>query len=505
MDWQQHLLETALLGTDKRQVSNETLPPALNEVAAGITTTDQEEYFLQVASLAFNFRQCGAMPASREKLIGGNDPSPVSKADTEVQPYCTAQSMLVLKDILEEENMALLQFWLEQCAIKEQLVQPDLLPEILSAAVQYKKLQPLTAACAGKRGEWLSRFNPLWNFSVVTSLEELWQTGNPEQRKQALRTWRASDPSLGREWLVQTWPQEDANTKTDLLGILTSRISESDIAFLEGLSTEKSKKVKDLALKLLKLIPTSSIVQQYQQVLQQAVVLKREKSMLGILSKVSLQLALPAAIDDVVFKSGIEKLSNSKGLTDDEFVIYQLAQVVPPAFWEQQLGYEPGGVIELLKVDRSGQKLLPAIVSSIVTQADARWAEAIMDYCMEEGSAFYAEIIPLLPAKLREGYMLQFFDGYPDIIIDQATRLQELWSTELSRRIFQHTAKNHYQYNRSFYSQYIRHIPAAIQQELHLFAPEQEYLRSVWNNTSALISQLLQLKIRTVQSFNALK
>jgi Family of unknown function (DUF5691) len=374
------------------------------------------------------------------------------------------------------------------------------LPEILSVGEQYKKLQPAIAACAGQRGVWLSRFNPAWHFSTTATDKELWQTGTPEQRKAVLVQVRATHPDEARAWLEETWPQEDANTKTELLALLANQIGAADIPFLERQATEKSKKVKDQAMKLLKLIPSSAVVQQYLQVLRESVVLKKEKALLGLSSKTVLQLQLPDSVDESIYKTGIDKLSNNKAFTDDEFIIFQLAQVAPPVFWEQQLGLEPAGVIDLLQKHESGKKLLPAIVEALVNNQDERWALAFMQH----SGTFYLDILPLLPVKQQEYYSLKFFDQHADSIIHYAVQRSDEWSLELARRIFEQAVKNPYQYNRTFFNQHIERIPAAIARELDSFRSEVPYQQNTWGNVSTSIHQLIQLKTQTLQSFNAL-
>lgn len=497
MDLWQDILNTALLGTDKRSPATEGLPADLQEAAALITqnkASDKEEQFLQLAALVFNYRQCGVAPLQKES-VG------IEAAPAEERPYCSAHSMQVLKDILDTESIPLLGLWLEQCARKEQLIQPDLLPVVLTLGMQYKKLQPLLGDCCGKRGAWLRGFNPDWKFSIATTNEELWQTGTLEQRKAVLQELRAAQPEQAREWLLQIWAQEDANTRTELLGVLSINISEADIGFLEMLSTDKSKKVKELALQLLKQIPTSAIVQQYQGVLHQAVTLKTEKGLLGLSKKTSLEIELPTGIDESIFKTGVDKLSNNKELTDDEFIVYQLAQVTPLSFWEQQLNSDPEGVIELLQKDKKGKKLLSALIHAVVLRADARWAMAFM----KQSETFYLDILPLLPVDKQEFHSQRFFAQHADSIIDYAVKRTDQWSMSFTELVFQHTAKHPYQYNRQFYHQHIERFPASITDGLHKYAPTEEGYKTMWGNTSSYIIKLMGLKTQLFQSFNAIK
>jgi hypothetical protein len=494
MQYWDHIIHAALLGTDKRALTPTELPPGLAEAATLVqqnTTIDKEEQFLQTIALAFNYRQCGVMPLQKEGIT-------TVKAGEEEKQYGNAQAMQTLKDILDIESHSLLRLWLQHCAGRQRIVVPELVPVLLHAGVQYKTLRTLATTCCGKRGEWLSKFNNEWYFPTNAGNEELWQTGSPDQRKAVLQQLRQTNPAQARNWLQQTWPQEDANTKQELLSLLATNIGEEDISFLESLESEKSKKVKELALRLLKQIPGSPVVQQYQQVLQQAVHLKKEKTLLGLSQHTTLTFQLPATINEAVFKTGIEKLSSSKEFTDDEFMLYQLVQSTPPVFWETHLQLSPADIIQLWQKEATGKKLLPALVNAVTNFKCTNWAIAFM----QNSNVFYIDIIPLLPSPQQELYSIKFMDQFAGSIIEYAVNFNNEWSVELTRAIFKHAAKEVYQYNKAFFNRNIHLIPAAIVPHLDQLAPPEEHLKSQWRNTSEYISRLLHLKTQTIQSFN---
>lgn len=487
------IINTAMMGTDKKQVSIGEVPAGLEEAATIVSENaenDREEKFLQLAALTLSYRQCGVLPLQKElQMIA---------APAEEKAYCNAMALQVLKDIISEESIHLLKFWLQHCYDKQQIILPELVPELLAKGAEQKKLQLLIGACCGKRGEWLAIFNPAWNLSSTQTGEELWQTGTPEQRKEILKQTRVTDPTRAREWLQQTWTQEDVNTKTSLLELLAENACEADIPFLESLATEKSKKVKDIAVQLLKRIPASTIVQMYEKALGLAVVIKREKALLGMMSKTTLQCRLPESIDESIYKTGIDKLSNKKELSDDEYVISQLVQAVPPSFWEKHLEMNPEQIIDLFQKDAAGKKIIPSLVNAITCFHDTKWAF----YFMQHSQVFYIDIIPLLQAQQQEAYSNKFFDKYPDSIIRFATGRETEWGIELTKNIFRYAAKNPYQYNRSFYNQYIHLVPVQVVAELERCTPPEEHLRVMWSNTSEYIINLITLKIQTIKAFN---
>jgi hypothetical protein len=488
MEFWDHIINTALLGTDKRTISISELPEAMAEVATQVqqnNAVDKEEQFLQIASLAFNYRQCGAMPLQKEGVT-------TTRADVEEKKYGSAVAMRTLNDILETDSNSLLQFWLQECVAKEQIVIPDLVPVLFNTAVQQKKLQNLIVACCGKRGEWLSRFNSDWNFSTAATDEELWQTGSPEQRKTVLQQLRQLNPAQAREWLQQSWPQEDANTKVELLPLLSVNISEEDIAFLESCSTEKSKKVKDEALKLLKQIPGSAIIQKYWQAAQQSVTIVHENSK----KQVHIQLA---NIDDSIFKSGIQQLSDQKNVSDESFILYQLFSFIPPEWWEQYFNADPRTIIQLFKKDEAAEKLVPAFGMAAGRFKNITWGRILM----EDVNTFYYDLALLLPGDEREQYLLRYFDHITEMAVKYLTeKVEGEWGLEITKAFLTHTAKSPHQYNKAFYSKHIHHMPVTVLPELEKCAPSEEHLKTYWNNNIGHITKLIQLKIKTIKSFN---
>src|SRR5690349_10682652 len=103
MEFWNTIINTALIGTDKKQVNANELPAALGEPVALIhenPAKDKEEKFLQTAALLLNYRLCGSKPVHREISI--------ATAEAEAKPYCNETGQEVLKDIVLEDNFHLL-------------------------------------------------------------------------------------------------------------------------------------------------------------------------------------------------------------------------------------------------------------------------------------------------------------------------------------------------------------------------------------------------------------
>jgi len=182
MELWNNMINTAMIGTDKKSLGSNDLPVDLVEAGATVlqnNSIDKEEKFLQLASLAFNYRQCGVLPLHKEQIT-------LLAAPAEEKEYCNNNALQVLKDIIDSENIALLQYWLQHCNEKNKIVQPEIVPSLLAIATQQKHLQTAIASSCGKRGEWLAKFNETWAFSTNETAEELWQTGTIEQRKKGI-------------------------------------------------------------------------------------------------------------------------------------------------------------------------------------------------------------------------------------------------------------------------------------------------------------------------------
>ncbi|EHQ27099.1 DUF5691 domain-containing protein [Mucilaginibacter paludis] len=489
----EHIINTAMLGTDKPFPGVADLPEDVAVIAGAIDTNedlDKELKFLQKAAVIYNYRQCGFVAMQKNDL-------PLNAAGPETKPYCSGMAASVLNNILEEDNISLLEFWLTQCSKSNQLFLPDVLPSLLDKAQKQTALQPLVIACGGNRGEWLGRLNPAWNYFTVLPDEELWQTGRPEDRAKALTNTRRAAPDRAREWLQQTWPQENAASKAELLKILKINSSAADLPWLESLLNEKAQKVKDEVMALLKQIPGSSIVRQYEELLSQSVILKREKALLGMMTKISIQLKLPAKVDESIFKSGIQKLTGIKStMTDEEYIIYQLISAIPPVFWEQQFEMGPEQVVQHFA------KYAPSMVGALGMAVSLFKAESWMRYFLQL-DGFYVDFINYLDPPEQEKYLLRLMNSEAKDAIHYALLCNQEWGLTFTAKAVQYMANYPYQYNRTFFNQHIGLIPIAIISQVEKIEPTDANIRQTWEKSKHHLIKLLTLKQQTLRAFNA--
>jgi hypothetical protein len=494
METWNHIINTALLGTEKRVLKKEELTPEVAEYFDLITTQTEtrEDAFLQTASLIYNFRRCGFTPMHKAATS-------ISKAEKEEKRYATESAHSVLYDILETTSNSLFHFWLNQCVQANKIVQPETIPLLFDEGMKNKSVRPLIYNCCGRRGAWLLQFNPHWKYVDTSTDEELWETGSLEQRKNILSKLLKTHPVKARELLQQTWAQESAATRTELLQQVAMNANESDLSFLEEALNDKSVKVKEAAIEILKTIPSSSIVQTYWKVLRSSVELKKEKSLLGLSSKMVMSFLPVRETNEFIYKTGIEKLSSDKNISDQDFLLYQLISSIPPIFLEEHTALQKEDLLRAIQHSANGKYFISAIGRAAIRFKDVDWLRGIIAL---PDSEFYPAALKLLPQKEAEAYALRYLEGENAYQIIQAfSDFETEWSMELSKAILKLTAKSPYQFHKGFYNQLVHLLPVPIINELEKCTPPEEQSRAMWNNLSEYIALLLTLKLQTLKAF----
>ncbi|MBC8110198.1 MAG: hypothetical protein H7Y04_03970, partial [Verrucomicrobia bacterium] len=251
--WNQ-LLNTALLGTDKQNFDNQHLPENLKALLEKNISKDKETDFLRAAILAWQYQRAGQVS---EKLT-----LPQFKpCEPETQTYCPVPAQVVLKTLIDEEelNINLLKLFLQKCHEKNWVAPPEFVVRLLNLAKdkKYKSLQKQLFKLTGKRGEWLAQFKPDWNFVQAVDYAKVWDEGKGQERLEMFVDLRKADPEKARQLLQKTWQQEAYNTKTALVNGFKNNLSQEDEPFLQQIFEEiqiaRTKK-KDVYADLLKTV-----------------------------------------------------------------------------------------------------------------------------------------------------------------------------------------------------------------------------------------------------------
>lgn len=484
MQLKSNVINTALLGTGKKQLDVAGIPPWLQADIENIQATEQDEEsrFIKMASLALNVYRAGLEPAKTGLHADVCPP--------ETLPYCSNRAQNILNDLLTDKYYTLVWFWCLQCSKKQQLVQPDILPRFFEwGLANRKKALPLFTSVIGKRGQWLAKFNPQWQFLQPHEEQHDWETGTLAQRINYLLDLRTTQPALATEKIQQVWNEENAAGRAELLDALKINLTEADESFLQSALNDKSKTVKEKALHLLKQIPASAIIKQYCEILENSIQLKESK-FLGLISKTNITVALSTGSEEI-FKTGIDKLSSDKAISDNDYILAQLISQVPPAFWLRHFKLGIAEVVNLFAVRDELKKFQVAFCNSVLKFGDAEWAKQILTQFNQSN----VQLLTLLPGHERQQFAMGFIRQDLDGVINALTgdEIAE-WSLPLTQKIFSETAQNPHRYTKTFYENISIYLPASILTTLGSIQVEEEWRKNTWNNCIPEIEKLINIK-----------
>ncbi|MEY4903885.1 MAG: hypothetical protein RLZZ292_1700 [Bacteroidota bacterium] len=491
MEFYNAIIKTALLGTERAAIDWSVMPEAIQ---ARQTTLEQqgtkEEQLLGLVALATNYRNAGAspLPYSTETMRAAG------AAEAETVAYCSPHATRLLSRFLGEDNHPLLGFWLRQCIENQRIVLPEHLPKLLEVGRGSLEYRPWITKIMGNRGMWLLGLNPVFKYEKEEITNENRTTflehGTLEQRIKALTLLFDENPSEGRTYLHENWTKAAAKEKVALLQILKNYLGDEDETFLVEQCTNKLQSVKEMAWELLKLLPNSTLINSYKNILVQTFSKKQERKAL-ILSVLKIKLNAPESIDESVFKTGIEKESTHKSFSNPEFWISQLMTQVPPTFLETHLELSADDIAKQFSDDKYLRKFMISLVMATIKFKSQTWATALLKHLDSPN----IELVQLLPKDKQLEQCEKLAAQFPNETMDLLAKAGvEHWSLEYSQQLLQHYAKNVYNVNKNFYKNVIPYIHKDIIKALPSYVPEQEYQKQHWINVSREMEELLELR-----------
>jgi hypothetical protein len=378
---------------------------------------------------------------------------------------------------------------------------PDVLPDLLETGAGQKRFREDILACGGERAGWLIHLNPDWSEYISPKIaeEEIWQTADAEQRSNLLMRLSRTDPEKAREWLMASWPKEDANTKAALLSIWNP--TSADLPFLESLLTDKSKKVREAAFSKLQWIGESNLILQYKDALKARLTLKKEKSLLGLTSKFVLAVQSPPdgrELPPLLVQSGIQKLSSKKEITDEENICFQLMTWIAPDFYTSLWQKSREEIITLFAEDPLGKKLLPALIIAVARHRDQESARLLVRHGIID-----IGLLDLLPEEDQDPQAVKLFQSAPEDAMVYAQRSIKEWGPLLTEAVLRFAAKDNYRYGKGWVDMQIGSIPANTLSLLPKIQPSPDLpgFSAGWPSVSEHLFKLLELKTQTITAF----
>lgn len=496
------LIKTALLGTSRAPVESIDWTEQIHIKLQKYTKNDAETLLLNGATLIFSFQDGGKLfPQSSY---------PVKVAPEEQNPCCSKKAAQLLKRILQENQLTLLQQWLQACHQSQQLPAPGFLPELLDTGRKHVFIRSYIQSIMGERGKWLANMNHEWQY-ILQSQEQIWETGKPEERKQLLVTLRKDNPQAALALLQSSWKSESADLRAEFLTLLEIRLSAQDLPFLEETLLDKSKKVKSTALNLLLLQKESFVVQNIFQAASAMLEVKKGKSFFG-LNGPNLTFML-ASMDQQLAEYGVNLESLDKNFSNEEYYTYELMEVIEPSQWENHFQMEPSAIVKAFLKDDTLVKFIPALIEATVLHQNTQWASVFAE-CLrhskfklpKEKQYLKQEIVRVLSSQDK----IEFFPApWSDLnLIEYLQGCDFPWSMDFSRKALQELYQRYADsgvnpYEKDKIVSLYAYLHSGLLKEKKNYLPPDHERKASWREVLDLLFNALELKISIQLAFKS--
>jgi len=355
--WQE-VVKIALIGTERQALKAIPSDNNLGEILSCLDSSDKEGSLLSAAGAFALYQRAGK--------ISFEQPPKQNRSEEELLD-CSLVSRQHLALILTK-NAQLLPEWLTVAAAAKRRVPSQYLPHLLTLGQKQSNLRALILPVLGKRGYWLAKHNPDWNYVNSEITGKTWETGSKEVRRSLLERLREQDAHTAREQLQKTWKKESGEERASLLAALEINLSMKDEPFLEAALDDKRKHVRDVAAKLLSLLPKSRLCQR----------MIERVSPLIIFNHNSVQVTLPSVCDRETIRDGIDQSRYSSALGEKASLLLQMLCCVPSSFWCHNWGKTPQQLLQVVDGSEWEKMLLEAWATAALKSQDSVFAEVLL-------------------------------------------------------------------------------------------------------------------------------
>lgn len=363
------LMDSALIGTDKKGLEISVILPAIADVLTGDTASQR---LLDAASLT-HFYSKGAVQALTAPINSAIEIS-------ETQPVTTAEQQALLQDILFVEYdwaADLLARWIDRVAVQGYRVNPVQLTRLLQRAEQGQ----LTIAkeqlpVLGTIGKYVAQRFGLMHADVFLSEGEYLLQASPAEMKNYLYRLRKQDRGAFVNCLHQHWGLFSLNDQLDWTRLMRDMPSEAEIAFARQLwendfppkakETANYTRIRTCLAAMLLSQRTASFYRETLEALQQYCA-KQPKGFFSKLLKSGPEksIAIPAAEDtflnETVFHERFGLLVDNpiKQVTEERLQAYfrHLVAILPFQTWATLLECTSEQAFSYFKADPAWQRL----------------------------------------------------------------------------------------------------------------------------------------------------
>jgi hypothetical protein len=444
-NWQE-LLNIALVGTERQELSLTRADDAIGALLEQLDRAEKERSALRAAALLAGYRRAG-FPLRA-------DDSPPPAAEPEDRPRCRPEAAQDLARMLQGEFREALPEWLTLAAQLGRRVPEECLPDLLELGRHHSDLRAAILPVLGRRGRWLAAQNPDWKYALqftlfeeetpeeapdAAGIERRWQIGIRGTRAGLLAHLRRSDPAQGRALVESTWQQDAPEERAAFVKAFTDGLTMDDEPFLESALDDKRREVRREAAELLARLPESRLCLR---------MIARARPLLRLVRPLLkadiLEVTLPEACDKALIRDGIEP-KPPQGTGEKSWWLLQIVALTPLASWTRQFGKTPAEIVDANRAKEWRDTLLDAWTWATRRQRDPEWAEALLNAWIEHrggnvtrGPVPWAE---MLPKPMLEAFALRLLRTNTGPLMHAHPALPLLqqcgptWSAELTRAV----------------------------------------------------------------------
>ncbi len=478
------ILKTALLGTDKHMPQASSL---LQETGTKLNAlqTDKEDRFLKTAITSLLFEEAGKTAISINHTM--------AECEEETLPIIS-EGLATLMDVAFKGNdEVLLGYYLYIIHKNKQVITARLIPSALNKAIENKKLAITLVNACGKTGEWLGKLNESWRkFFEKSQEDDLWETGNLDQRKAHLVEIRQNDAAKGIKLLTAIFPSENAANRLMFLEQMQFNSSLADEPFLLSISKDKSQKVKETAINMLRKIQGTAINKLYLDHLLRILSIKEERHLL-IAKKKVLDISKEILPDEEIFNTGIERVSSVKGVDDYIHITGQLLSYIDPIVLAKELGVSLEELLQLFFQHKKSNQLIPFLAKSAALFKNETWAAILLQHHEYRN----LNLLAVLPAQDRLNYYQHFIENQLQSLLNYVLEDEyHILPIKLAEQLLAYLAKNPYQITLPTYQRLALQLPNEILNKLQQYSgnPSEDYQIRYFKTKASEMARIIELR-----------
>jgi Family of unknown function (DUF5691) len=465
------LLNTAIIGTDKKNLAQQSLP---QEVQQYLIEPSAERNLLIANTLSHFAKQAGVVSSTssdiKEILI------------TDEKEYASENYMSILKEIqnLEKHDDILTKNWLLKLKAQHKIIPPANVLSLIKKVNNYtKSVKELFIALAGNTGTTLLSFLPEYDFKIADKTNT-WEEGSSDARLIFLMDVRKDNAEKSLELIAQTWATESIAFKKNILSLMQHQPSAPEVHWAQELletefafqdkETKTVSECRYLCACIVLQNESSKLYISTQHAFHTYITTEQKgffQKLVG--NKTASTFNLPAT-DDAFFNAenlftvyGIPKQNSRSQFfsTDNLYRLSELIQLLPITFWTNLLQQDINDVLSyflsntIYQVTTHGQTL-PCLEQALAISAGKyKNHEQILAMLSRSERTINYDIAKHLPQAQGEAFAIK-----NDLLMDEQflrsiVSYKEEWSENFSNLFLKNTFDKIVKQNQYVYESWI--------------------------------------------------